>query len=123
MQPYKLKWFQDARFRRAMSHAMNRGTMVKQLLEGKGAPIFSGTTKGNKGWYSEVTKYDYDPAKANALLDEMGLKLGSDGLRRMPDGRGLDLVTEEGHSSRQSRRRYQQSHTSHNPVDRPRIGP
>ena len=94
--PYKLKWFQDVRFRRAMSHAINRATMVKQLLEGKGAPIFSGTTKGNKGWYSEVTKYDYDPAKANALLDEMGLtKRDAEGFRTDADGHrvSIDIIT------------------------------
>lgn len=94
--PYKLKWFQDVRFRRAMSHAINRATMVKQILEGKGAAIFSGTTKGNKGWYSEVTKYDYDPAKANALLDEMGLtKRDAEGFRTDADGHrvSIDITT------------------------------
>ncbi len=82
VKPYKLAWFQDKRFRHAMSHAINRGNMVKQILDGKGAPIFSGTTKGNKAWYVDVTKYDYDPAKAGALLDEMGLdKRDADGYR------------------------------------------
>lgn len=94
--PHKMAWFQDVRFRRAMSHAVNRANMVKQILEGKGAPIFSGTTKGNKGWYSDVTKYDYDPAKANALLDEMGLtKRDADGFRVDAEGRrvSIDIVT------------------------------
>ena len=29
---------------------------------------------------------DYDPDKANALLDEMGMKRGADGMRTFPDG-------------------------------------
>jgi peptide/nickel transport system substrate-binding protein len=38
---------------------------------------------------------DYDLAKANALLDEIGLtERTSDGLRKLPDGRPLELVVE-----------------------------
>jgi peptide/nickel transport system substrate-binding protein len=94
--PYKLKWFQDVRFRRAMSHAVNRDNIVKQILDGKGAPIYSDTTKSNKTWYSEVTSFPYDPAKANALLDEMGLsKRGEDGIRVDADGHkvSIELLT------------------------------
>ena len=29
---------------------------------------------------------DYDVDKANALLDEMGMKRGADGMRTFPDG-------------------------------------
>jgi peptide/nickel transport system substrate-binding protein len=96
--PWKLKWFQDRRFRQAMSHAINRASMVKQLLDGKGAPIFSSTTKGNKGWYVDVTKFDYDPAKANALLDDMGLtKRDADGFRTDAEGHrvSIDIMTNQ----------------------------
>ncbi len=37
---------------------------------------------------------EFDPDKANALLDEMGLKRGENGIRLMPDGRPLDLIVE-----------------------------
>jgi peptide/nickel transport system substrate-binding protein len=36
----------------------------------------------------------HDPDAANALLDEMGLKRGPDGKRRLPDGRPMDLIVE-----------------------------
>ena len=37
----------------------------------------------------------FDPAEANRLLDEIGLgQRGSDGIRRMPDGRPLEIVVE-----------------------------
>ena len=35
---------------------------------------------------------EYDPDKANALLDEMGLKKGADGMRLRPDGKPLQVV-------------------------------
>jgi peptide/nickel transport system substrate-binding protein len=34
----------------------------------------------------------YDPDKANALLDEMGLKKGPDGVRLRPDGKPLQII-------------------------------
>jgi peptide/nickel transport system substrate-binding protein len=37
---------------------------------------------------------EFDPEKANALLDEIGLKRGDNGIRLMSDGRPLDLVIE-----------------------------
>ena len=94
--PYKLKWFQDVRFRRAMSHAIHRENIVKQILDGKGAPIYTDTTKANKTWYAETTTFPYDPAKANALLDEMGLaKRDKDGTRMDADGHrvSIELMT------------------------------
>src|SRR5204863_2881336 len=36
----------------------------------------------------------YDKAAARRLLDELGLKSGSDGLRRLPDGRPLEIIVE-----------------------------
>src|SRR3546814_772616 len=36
----------------------------------------------------------FDLAKANALLDELGLERGSDGIRTLPDGRPLAIVVE-----------------------------
>ena len=43
--PWKLRWFQDRRFRRAMSHAIDRDRLVKNIVEGRGEPIYSSTTR------------------------------------------------------------------------------
>src|SRR3546814_20589878 len=53
-------------------------------------------------WSSDVCSSDllrhrwatFDLAKANALLDELGLERGSDGIRTLPDGRPLAIVVE-----------------------------
>lgn len=94
--PHKLKWFQDVRFRRAISHAIDRDLLVKNILEGRGDAIWSDTSRANRAWFSDVTKFPYDPAKANALLDEMGLAArGADGIRRDAEGRkvSFELMT------------------------------
>ncbi len=96
VKPYKLEWFRDRRFRRAMSHATDRDSLVKLFLEGRGEPIYSDTTRSNKAWYADVPKFEYDPAKANALLDEMGLtKRDSDGVRMDAQGHrvSIELMT------------------------------
>jgi peptide/nickel transport system substrate-binding protein len=79
-----------------MSHATNREALVKLFLEGRGEPIYSDTTRANKSWYSDVPKFPYDVAKANALLDEMGLdKKDADGVRMDADGHrvSVELMT------------------------------
>lgn len=90
--PFKLKWFQDTRFRRAMSHAVDRENLVKLLLDGKGGAIYGETTKANKTWYTETTTFPYDVAKANALLDAMGLaKRDKDGVRMDAEGHRVSI--------------------------------
>ena len=37
---------------------------------------------------------EYDVAKANALLDEMGMKRGADGMRTFPDGSPFTILWE-----------------------------
>jgi len=37
---------------------------------------------------------EYDPERANELLDEMGLKRGADGIRMRPDGKPLTILWE-----------------------------
>ena len=37
---------------------------------------------------------DYDVEKANALLDEMGMKRGADGMRTFPDGSPFTILWE-----------------------------
>ena len=89
---HKLRWFQDRRFRRAMSHAVDREGLVKLFLGGKGAPIYGQTSPSNKSWYADHTKFEYDPARAAALLDEMGLAdRDGDGVREDAEGHRVSV--------------------------------
>lgn len=87
--------FGDPRFSVAMSHAMNRDEINEIVFLGQGRaanalPVEPVTV----GFVTEeqVTRNTaYDVERANALLDEMGLEMGSDGVRLLPDGRPFVL--------------------------------
>lgn len=71
----------DKRFRQALMYALDREFIRDKIWFGLGrvatGPINSVTT----GYEPDVHKYGYDPEKAKALLDEMGLKPNGDGVR------------------------------------------
>lgn len=94
VEPWKHKIFNDVRFRRAVSHAIDRDGIVKAVLQGRGIPLYTPYTSSNKVWYNpNVPKFEYDPAKAMALLDEMDLKdRNGDGIRDTPDGRTVEFT-------------------------------
>jgi len=85
----------DDRFRQALSLAIDRETICDIIFLGFADPVQT-TLLGTK--YTEPSTREsyaeYDPENANKLLDEMGLKRGSDGIRRRPDGKNLALPIE-----------------------------
>jgi peptide/nickel transport system substrate-binding protein len=88
--------FRDVRFRRAMSLGIDRAEINQVLFAGlakEGAStVLPGTALFRDELGAAYAEFDLD--KANALLDEMGLKRGADGFRQMADGRRLDLIIE-----------------------------
>ena len=95
--PVKCKIFQDVRFRIALSVALNREEINKTIFFGKGVPMqvtFSPLSAFyEEEWAKAYT--EYDPKRANQLLDEMGLdKRDSQGYRLMPDGKRLTITIE-----------------------------
>jgi peptide/nickel transport system substrate-binding protein len=62
--------FADVRVRRAANHALNRGDF-KEMLGGIAMEGFS-TLPPSSNWYGNPVRYEYDPAKARALLREAG---------------------------------------------------
>ncbi len=96
VEPYKAKLFQDVRFRRAMSHATDRENLVKLMLNGRGEAIYGPTSPGNEQWFQDHERTEYDVDKANALLDQIGLKdTDGDGKRETPNGQRviIELTT------------------------------
>jgi len=93
----------DQRFRQALSHAINRNRINEVVSLGLAKPRQAALspespefqTREGKAVYAQWEKAyaDYDPKKAAALLDEAGVKIGSDGKTRVrPDGKPLELI-------------------------------
>lgn len=80
--------FDDKRFRQAVAFAVDRDDMVKRILLGDGEPGFMGNVAASSPWAApDLPAYSRDVAKANALLDEIGLKdANGDGVRDLPTG-------------------------------------
>jgi len=73
--PHKLKWFRTTKFRQAISHAVDRDSIVKSTLNGLGRPNFGFWNESNTKWYNpNIPKHDYNLAKAKELLAEIGIK-------------------------------------------------
>ena len=72
--PYKLKWFSDKRFREAISCALNRQRIIHDAYAGRAVAVYGFISAENKRWDNpNVPQYSYNPDKARALLAEMGM--------------------------------------------------
>jgi peptide/nickel transport system substrate-binding protein len=78
VQDEKLK---DVRVRQAIAFALDRDLIVKTLLRGHAQPAWSLLPVSHWAYSGEVARYDYDPARAERLLDEAGYWRGVDGVR------------------------------------------
>jgi peptide/nickel transport system substrate-binding protein len=87
----------DKRFRQALSLAINRDVINDVQFYGMGEPRQNCPSRMSP-FYSENREKaytQYDPARANALLDELGLtKRNADGIRLRKDGQPLALRIE-----------------------------
>ena len=85
---------QDVRFRQALSLALNRAEIRDVLFMGFGRPAQLAPLPGMP-WYDEAfaeAYADFDPERANRLLDNMGLAWDEEGeFRLRPDGEKLFL--------------------------------
>jgi peptide/nickel transport system substrate-binding protein len=71
----------DKRLRQAMMYAMDREFILKNIFFGMGKVATGPIASTTRFYDPNVPKYPFDPKKAEALLDEMGLKPGADGVR------------------------------------------
>ena len=79
----------DRRFRQALSLAINRQLIIDAVFNGEGEP--AQMSPGRESFFHHPGLHeafvDYDPARANAMLDEIGLVgRDSEGYRTFPDG-------------------------------------
>jgi peptide/nickel transport system substrate-binding protein len=84
----------DKRYRQALSLAINRAEVNKVIYYDQAIPRQLTVTRRSKFFKPEYENAyaEYDPDRANELLDEMGLEMGPDGVRIRPDGKPLEYV-------------------------------
>lgn len=89
----KLAWFQNVKFRQAVSHAVDRESIARQVYAGRATPQFSPVSPVNKFFYNANTrKYNHDIATAERLLREAGFTKGTDGFLRDSSGNIVEFA-------------------------------
>jgi peptide/nickel transport system substrate-binding protein len=73
--------FTDKRVRQALNYGLDKKSIIDKIVDGQGIWATSEILAGTWAYNANVNRYEYDPAKAKALLDEAGWKLGASGLR------------------------------------------
>ena len=85
----------ERRFRIALSVAIDRQRIIDAVYRGVGEPMAMVPEEGTRWYCEEAAKlhHEYDPEKANRLLDELGLTgRDTEGYRTFPDGKRLTLI-------------------------------
>lgn len=85
----------DRRFRRALSLGIDRRAINQSLFYGLAEERTNAPLEPSPFFDAAFGHPVYDPVEANRLLDEIGLtaRVGS-GIRRLPDGRPLEIIIE-----------------------------
>ncbi len=94
--PVLAKLFATPDFRQALNIAVNRKEVAEVVYNGLYKPRQYSPVPGSPEYDPEMEKVwtEYDPKKANDLLDGLGLKKGPDGMRLRPDGQPLAITIE-----------------------------
>jgi peptide/nickel transport system substrate-binding protein len=93
--PVLRRIFNERDFRIALSHAMNRDEINEVRFKGMGEPYQVAPIPASPYYVKEAAKahIEYDPAKANRLLDGLGLeRRDAEGIRLRPDGAPMKLT-------------------------------
>lgn len=71
----------DMRIRQAIAYAIDRKTIIDALLRGFAQPAASLLPMGHWAWTGDSVQYNFDPERAERLLDESGYRRGAGGIR------------------------------------------
>lgn len=83
----------DARFRQAVSLAIDRAAVAKLVFGGRATPIWGHVTPGNRIWLNRSLPTPVaSPARARELLKASGCTWGADGSLRAPTGAPIALT-------------------------------
>lgn len=91
----KAPWLADKRVRQALWYGLDVKTIIDKVVLGYGHQVYAHIPQAN-AFYEDpgFNKYDYDPNKAKALLEQAGAKLGADGVYRWTNGQPMQMRIE-----------------------------
>jgi peptide/nickel transport system substrate-binding protein len=67
--------------RQALAYATDRATIIRYLLRGQARPAQSLLPPNHWAFDADMQQYDFDPARAEKILDAAGYPRGADGVR------------------------------------------
>ena len=101
----KREWFANTQFRRAVAYSIDKDAIISEVQHGLGYPQWSSISPAAGDFHNpDVRRYEYDPARAEEILDELGwTDSDADGVREDSDGNPISftLVTNTGNTERQ----------------------
>ena len=102
--PIKQKWFQDLNFRKAVDYAIDRKSMVFNIANGIGAPLYTAESLNSIYLNKNLKPYDKDINKSKELLKKSGFYTDKKG--RLFDKNGhrveFNLYTNAGNTEREA---------------------
>lgn len=85
-------WFSDARFREAVSDAIDRDAIVRLVYGGRAAPLWSQVTPGNKLWTDSQLPHPVRSVEhARELLKAAGFTWTTNGALADPQGKSVEF--------------------------------
>jgi peptide/nickel transport system substrate-binding protein len=96
LDPVKNALFNNKDFRIAMSHATDRQALIDAVFVGQGAPAQASIIEGDPLYNETLAKQftEFDPDKANQMLDVLLPNKDGDGYRLDEQGRRLSIIFE-----------------------------
>nr|WP_272209627.1 ABC transporter substrate-binding protein [Marinicella sp. W31]MDC2875444.1 ABC transporter substrate-binding protein [Marinicella sp. W31] len=94
--PVKNELYNNRDFRVGLSHAIDRQAMIDAVFVGQGAPAQPSIVEGDPLYVERLSKQytEYDPEKANAVLDGIVPDKDSEGYRLDKSGRRVTIIFE-----------------------------
>lgn len=87
----KQKWFNDVRFRQAVSFAADREGIVRLVYRGRGTPLATHVTPANKYWINNAVAVRHSIDQARQYLKEAGFAWKPDGALQDASGQAVEF--------------------------------
>ncbi|WP_421726147.1 ABC transporter substrate-binding protein [Bauldia sp.] len=94
--PVKNALFNERSFREALSHSVDRQALIDGVFVGQGSPAQPSIVEGDPLYVERLAKQhtEFDPAKANELLDALLPEKDDEGYRLDSEGRRVTIIFE-----------------------------